>query len=720
MKRIGLSALVLLALLCGAAVYPAGATPGAPVQSATRLGGPHIMPFNSGGPRAAAAPSGAHLTYFGGRVLSNVQVVQVVYGPGTYLPQVTGNTAPNVSSFYAGVTNSPYIDWLTEYNTNLSSQNPRTNQTIGRGSFGGRYTITPSAANNGAQIQDSNIQAELQAQVAAHHLPQPVLDSAGNSNTFYAIFFRHGQSICMGGSCSLVPGGFCAYHGTIAAGGGLPEVYYSVQPDLTAQAGCGTGGDFQNTTSVASHEMVEAVTDGEVGLATVNAPPLAWYDQSNGEIGDICNAQQGAITGGDGISYTVQKQFSNVANDCIVSRGIGANDFSISASPGSLTIAQNGTGTATINTATISGSPQTVSLGVSGVPSGASASLSPPSITSGGSSTFTLNAGTAAPGTSTVTIVGTGATTTHTTAIQLTILGPVGVGITNGGFENGLAGWTPSGTTSVTSTAHTGVASGMAGAATPTNGDSTLAQTFTAPTGSVNLTFWYKMTCPDAVTYDWATVSLRDNTNGSTATPVARFCATNAAWVQATAALIAGHTYTLTLLSHDDNFSADPSFTLFDDVTTGAVGPPPSSGITNGGFESGLAGWAATGPSVTATNANCHGGTSCARLGSTSPTNGDSNLAQTFTAPAGSMNLTFWYKMTCPDTVSYDWATVSLRDNTSGTTSTPLGKVCTSNAWALVTVTITAGHNFTLTLTSHDDNYPSDPSFTLFDDVATS
>ena len=165
------------------------------------------------------------------------------------------------------------------------------------------------------------------------------------------------------------------------------------------------------------------------------------------------------------------------------------------------------------------------------------------------------------------------------------------------------------------------------------------------------------------------------------AAPVGRFCATNAAWVQATAALIAGHTYTLTLLSHDDNFGADPSFTLFDDVAIGAVGPPPPpppSGITNGGFESGLAGWVATGPSVTAVNSGCHGGTSCARLGSTSPTNGDSNLAQTFTAPAGSTNLTFWYQMTCPDTVSYDWATVSLKDNTSGTTSTPLAKVCTN------------------------------------------
>ena len=31
---------------------------------------------------------------------------------------------------------------------------------------------------------------------------------------------------------------------------------------------------------------------------------------------------------------------------------------------------------------------------------------------------------------------------------------------------------------------------------------------------------------------------------------------------------------------------------------------------------------------------------------------------------------------------------------------------------------LTAGHNYTLTLTSHDDNYAGDPTYTQFDDVA--
>jgi hypothetical protein len=319
MKRIGHCSLALLALLLGSAVYPAGAAPAIPARTAgTGLGGRHVMAFGSGGLRAASAPSGAHLSYYGGRVVSNVQVVQVIYGPGTYLPQTTGSVSPTVSSFFAGVTDSPYFDWLNEYDTNRFGKGQRSNQTIGRGSFAGRYTITPSPANNGPQIQDSNVQDELQAQIMAHHLPQPALDPSGNTNTLYAIFFRKGQSICTDSSCSLLVGGFCAYHGTVAAGP-LPELYYSVQPDLTGQHGCGTGTDFQNTTAVASHEMIETVTDAEVGLATSNGPPLAWYDSTYGEIADICNGEQAAIRGGDGVTYTVQTLFSNLAHDCIVS-----------------------------------------------------------------------------------------------------------------------------------------------------------------------------------------------------------------------------------------------------------------------------------------------------------------------------------------------------------------------------------------------------------------
>jgi hypothetical protein len=108
-------------------------------------------------------------------------------------------------------------------------------------------------------------------------------------------------------------------------------------------------------------------------------------------------------------------------------------------------------------------------------------------------------------------------------------------------------------------------------------------------------------------------------------------------------------------------------------------------------------------------------------LGSTSPTNGDSTISQSFTAPSGTSKLSFWYNVYCPDTLTYDWATATLTDTTTGTTTTPLAKTCTTTAgWVQVTTSVVAGHSYKLTLISHDDNYPGDATYTKYDDVVLS
>ncbi|MFI5274320.1 MAG: hypothetical protein ACHQ4H_14900, partial [Ktedonobacterales bacterium] len=83
--------------------------------------------------------------------------------------------------------------------------------------------------------------------------------------------------------------------------------------------------------------------------------------------------------------------------------------------------------------------------------------------------------------------------------------------------------------------------------------------------------------------------------------------------------------------------------------------------------------------------------------------------------------VSFWYLVTCPDTVTYDWATATLKDNTTGITTTVLAQTCTNTGtWVKVSTGVTAGHSVTLTLISHDDNYTGDPTYTRFDDVAVS
>jgi subtilisin family serine protease len=110
-----------------------------------------------------------------------------------------------------------------------------------------------------------------------------------------------------------------------------------------------------------------------------------------------------------------------------------ANDFSISASPTSGSVTAGGSVTTTVGTATTAGSAQTVSLGASGLPSGATASFNPTSVTSGGSSTLTIStSGTTPSGRYPVTITGTGTSASHTTTYTLTVSGPAGCSGTNG------------------------------------------------------------------------------------------------------------------------------------------------------------------------------------------------------------------------------------------------------------------------------------------------
>jgi hypothetical protein len=77
------------------------------------------------------------------------------------------------------------------------------------------------------------------------------------------------------------------------------------------------------------------------------------------------------------------------------------------------------------------------------------------------------------------------------------------------------------------------------------------------------------VTCPDTVTYDWATATLKDNTANTTTTALAKTCVSSSGWTQVSSGLTAGHSYTLTLISHDDNYAGDPTYTKFDDVTVG-------------------------------------------------------------------------------------------------------------------------------------------------------
>lgn len=592
----------------------------------------HGVPWRNpaAGPIGFAAPAGAHLSYFGGPIISNVQVVQVLYGSGSYNSQVAGTTSPSMGKFFGDITGSGsgLISLLTQYNTTISGG---TNQTFGFGTFGGLFQIVPSAGNNGSTISDSQIQSELLAQINAGHLPAPVLDAAGNPNTLYMIFFPPGKTITQGGSSSCVAGGFCAYHGTTSSLFNGHNVLYGVLPDMQAgsgcSTGCGTSTTFGNYTSVTSHELVEAMTDADVGIATTFAPPLAWYDQNNGEIGDICNAQQGSYTA-NGTTYTIQLEFSNSANNCVLPPAASNPNFSLSASPSSLSVNQGSSGTSTITITPSGGFTGSVTLSASGLPAGVTAGFGTNPATS--SSVLTLTASsTAATGTSTITITGTSGSLTHTTSVTLTVSAPA--------QPNFALSASPSSLT---------VKQGTSGTSTITVTDQN------GFTGSVSLS---ASGLPSGVTASFGV-------NPTTSSSVLTFTASSTATTGTSTITVTGTSGTLT---HTTSISLTISSASATQL------------IVNPGFENGSSPWTLTAGVLNSSTAEPpHSGAFDAWLDGYGTTHTDS-ARQTVSIPstATSATLTFWLHIDTAETTTttaFDKLSIQVL-NTSGTVLATLG-----------------------------------------------
>jgi len=245
----------------------------------------HLMPLRDPAAPAPAATSNAiaGLTFFGGPILSKIDIHPVFWNSATKLQS-------DINAFYAAMPSSPLYSMLSQYN-------------IGTAGTAVAGIIDTNATKS---IRDSAIQSRLTTLINGGKLPKPT------ANTYYPVHFPSGMTITQGSSRSCVQ--FCAYHGTFVLNG--VNVNYGVVPDIGqsgCNGGCGASNVTNNTNSVASHELVEATTDPAVGLATTFAAPLGWYDQpDNQEIGDLCNAQQGTSAG-----FTVQKEWSNAANACV-------------------------------------------------------------------------------------------------------------------------------------------------------------------------------------------------------------------------------------------------------------------------------------------------------------------------------------------------------------------------------------------------------------------
>jgi len=220
------------------------------------------------------------LSYRNGPLLASVQVFTVFWG-SAWQDAENASLMAHVNNFFDFVLTSKLIDQLAEYSV--------PGQSISHGSRTGTLNFTGSEP--GKSVTDSKIQKMLQSEIAAGTFPAKTPDS------LYFLFLPPGTQVSQGGSKSCLS--FCGYHEATS-----DNIFYAVMP-YPGCTGCEGGMAIPEAlTSTSSHELCEAITDP--------VPGTGWYDDANGEIGDICAWKTKTLG-----SFTVQLEWSNSANACI-------------------------------------------------------------------------------------------------------------------------------------------------------------------------------------------------------------------------------------------------------------------------------------------------------------------------------------------------------------------------------------------------------------------
>jgi hypothetical protein len=175
------------------------------------------------------------------------------------------------------------------------------------------------------------------------------------------------------------------------------------------------GDDYQGATNYPLVRLLQVDPPNNVYYATTHSETTHSIAPStpNSTQFDV----PGGLPAGD---YTLNAVANGIQSNGVSVTVVAGPDFSLTANPSSLTIAQGSSGTSQITVVPVNGFSGSVNLSASGLPNGVTAGFSPNPTTT--TSTLTLTAsGTATKGTFTLTITGTSGPLTHTTTIQLTI-----------------------------------------------------------------------------------------------------------------------------------------------------------------------------------------------------------------------------------------------------------------------------------------------------------
>jgi kumamolisin len=208
------------------------------------------------------------------------------------------------------------------------------------------------------------------------------------------------------------------------------------------------------------------------------------YDTDFHDITSGTSGSYSAVTGYDLVTGWGSPNGANLINE-LAGTSTTQPGYSLSASPGSVSIAQGKSGSSTVTSSVTGGFDSAISLSASGQPSGVTVSFSPTSITGAGSSSMSITvASTVAAGTYAIKVTGTSGSTTETTSVSLTVTSSGGGGSgsftisvspTSGYLFDGESGYAvvttkvSGGFDSSVSFSATGIPSGVTGSFSPSS-----------------------------------------------------------------------------------------------------------------------------------------------------------------------------------------------------------------------------------------------------------
>jgi hypothetical protein len=212
------------------------------------------------------------VTYQGGTIVAAPDLVTITFAGDTLASQLATFGAPLASTAYWDTIRAGYCGGGV---------------CVGDGPAGTAVALTtaPAASYTDSDMGGaSTIQTFLSGLISANTVPAPT------DNTVYMIYFPATTSISLDGSPSCGDGGFDGYHNVMMIG--AQQVVYAIIPECAAPQMTPVIDLLQNTTITASHEAIEASTDGGEAIAFYldpnNQATWGWDDVQGGEVADLC------------------------------------------------------------------------------------------------------------------------------------------------------------------------------------------------------------------------------------------------------------------------------------------------------------------------------------------------------------------------------------------------------------------------------------------------